>query len=347
MDVDAAVADRICGRPRVAFAMRSDELLGQLFPSAAMERLQISAKVLSGRALTEFRSPEATRILNEVEVLVTGWGCPLIDETVLSTAPRLRLIAHAAGTVKNHLSPAVWKRGVQVTTAAQANAGPVADYTLAFILLAGKRAFSAAAQLARDQGNFRSSSLGDDTGNCGTTVGIIGASRVGRLVLERLRPFKHDVLLATPELSGQEAAELGATLVPLDELMRRSSIVSLHAPALEETKGMIDRRRLKSMPNGATFINTARGALVDHDALREEVMSGRLNAVLDVTDPEPLPTGDPLYTLPNVFLTPHIAGAMGNELSELGRYIVREIERYAAGESLAHSVAARDLDRTA
>ena len=101
------------------------------------------------------------------------------------------------------------------------------------------------------------------------------------------------------------------------------------------------------MPNGATFINTARGALVDHDALREETTSGRISAILDVTDPEPLPTGDPLYDLPNVILTPHIAGSMGNELSEMGEYAVREVQRFAAGEPLAYPVTITDLETAA
>jgi len=334
-------------RPRVAFAMRSDELLAQVLPAPVLADLARSADVVSPHALTEFTSPDARRVLREVDVLITGWGSPVIDAAVLADAPRLRLIAHAAGTVKGHVTRAVWESGVQVTTAAQANAGPVADYTLAFILLAGKRAFAAARALAGAQGDFSKARLRTDVGNYGTTVGIIGASRVGRLVLERLRPFKHEVLLATPELSAHQAAELGATLVPLDELMRRSTIVSLHAPVLDSTRGMIGARQLKAMPDGATFINTARGALVDHDALREETISGRIDAILDVTDPEPLPTGDRLYDLPNVIITPHIAGSMGNEVSEMGDYAVREVERFAAGRPLAYPVTIADLEMAA
>lgn len=334
-------------RPRVAFAMHSDQLLAEVLPASVLAGLASVADLASPHALTEFTSPQARSVLRDVDVLITGWGSPVIDAAALEAAPRLRLVAHAAGTVKGHVTRDVWERGVQVTTAAQANAGPVADYTLAFILLAGKRAFAAAAQLRREQGDFRKSHLRTDVGNYGTTVGIIGASRVGRLVLERLRPFKFDVLLATPELTPQQAAELGATLVPLDELMRRSTIVSLHAPVLDSTRGMIGSRQLKAMPDGATFINTARGALVDHDALRAETVGGRIDAILDVTDPEPLPSGDVLYDLPNVILTPHIAGSMGNEISEMGEFAVREVKRFTAGEPLAYPVAITDLEMAA
>lgn len=327
--------------------MHSDDLLAQLFPASALADLEGTAQLLSPHVLTEFASPEAKRVLRETDVLVTGWGCPLIDASVLASAPNLRLVAHDAGTVKGHVSPAVWERGVQVTTAAQANAGPVADYTLAFILLAGKRAFAAAKQLRLEQEDFRKSHLPTDVGNYGTTIGIIGASRVGRLVLERLRPFKYNVLLATPELTPQQATQLGATLVPLDELMSRSAVVSLHAPVLKATRGMIGAVQLEAMPDGATFINTARGTLVDHDALRAQTISGRISAILDVTDPEPLLAGDALYTLPNVILTPHIAGSMGNELSEMGEYAVREVKRFAAGERLAYPVTITDLEMAA
>ena len=184
-------------------------------------------------------------------------------------------------------------------------------------------------------------------GNFRTTVGIIGASRVGRLVLELLRPFDFTVLLATPELSAEQAQDLGARLVSLGELMSQSRIVSLHAPLLPETIGMLGRAQLASMPDGAVLINTARGALVDHDALRDEVLRGRISAVLDVTDPEPLPTGDPLYGLPNVTLTPHIAGSMGNELARLGAAAVAEIERLATGQPPLFPVDLDDLGRTA
>jgi phosphoglycerate dehydrogenase-like enzyme len=333
-------------RPRAAFAMGSDTLRAELFPAGLLARLNETADVESG-VLTEFSSPGAKQVLSDIDVLITGWECPLIDAAVLEAAPKLRLVAHTGGTVKPYVDPEVWVRGVAVTSAAEANAWPVAEFTLGCILLSGKNAVSAAHTLSAAQESFDRASLLGDVGNFHTTVGIIGASRVGRLVLELLRPFDFTVLLATPELSADEAQELGARLVSLDELMAQSRIVSLHAPLLPQTIGMIGRRQLASMPDGAVFINTARGALVDHDALRDEVLRGRISAVLDVTDPEPLPTGDPLYDLPNVTLTPHIAGSMGNELARLGAAAIDEIERFAAGLPQLFPVGQADLGRIA
>jgi phosphoglycerate dehydrogenase-like enzyme len=127
----------------------------------------------------------------------------------------------------------------------------------------------------------------------------------------------------------------------------RSDIVSLHAPDIPETHHMLDRARLALIRDGGVLINTARGALVDHEALTEELVSGRLRAVLDVTEPEPLPADSPLYRLPNVFLTPHIAGSLGNELQRLGTIVVEEVERLAAGLPPLHEVRHADLARVA
>jgi phosphoglycerate dehydrogenase-like enzyme len=162
-------------------------------------------------------------------------------------------------------------------------------------------------------------------------------------VLELLRPFDFEVLLADPHVEADEAARLGARLVGLDALMAGADIVSVHAPDLPETRRLVNAERLAAMKDGAVLVNTARGSLVDTDALVAELATGRISAILDVTDPEPLPTDSPLFDLPNLFLTPHVAGSQGNELARMGRFIVEEAERLAAGEALLHAVDPRLL----
>ena len=184
-------------------------------------------------------------------------------------------------------------------------------------------------------------------GNFRKVIGIVGASLIGRRVVELLQPFDFSVLLHDPFLAADEAAALGVELCDLDALMARSDIVSLHAPILPATRHMIEARRLALLRDGATLINTARGWLVDHAALQAELVSGRINAVIDVTEPEVLPAGSPLYELPNVLLTPHIAGALGGERERLGDAIVAEIERYVHGEPLRHVVTRERLERMA
>ncbi len=178
-------------------------------------------------------------------------------------------------------------------------------------------------------------------------MGIIGASRIGRRVIELLRPFDLDVLLYDPYAAPQEAAALGVEPVSLDDLCARSSVVSVHAPQLPATHHMISTRQLAAMPAGATLINTARGSLVDENALLPELASGRLNAVLDVTDPELPPPDSPLYDLPNVLLTPHIAGSLGGELHRMADQALDELERYAQGLPFADPVRPESLRHSA
>jgi len=276
--------------------------------------------------------------LERAEVVLSGWGCPRLDTTVLDRAPSLRAIVHAAGGVKGHVTDACWDRGLEVSTAAGANAEPVAEYTLARILLAGKAADRMARAYRERRAAIDLLSEFPHAGNLGKTVGIVGASRIGRRVIELLEPFDLRVLVSDPYVEGS---------VALDELLTASDVVSLHAPSLPSTRHLLDARRLALLRDGATLINTARGALIDQDALVAELVSGRIDAVIDVTVPEVLPAGSPLYDLPNVVLTPHIAGALGVEVRRLGASALDELERYARGEPFAHPVTRADLDRIA
>uniref|UniRef100_A0AAU2V3J3 Hydroxyacid dehydrogenase n=1 Tax=Streptomyces sp. NBC_00003 TaxID=2903608 RepID=A0AAU2V3J3_9ACTN len=285
--------------------------------------------------------------LAEARILLTCWGAPPLTRDVLDAAPNLRAVVHAAGSVKHHITDACWERGIAVTSAAAANALPVAEYTLAAILFAGKEVLRSAQRYAELRTAPEWLSETERTGNYRRTVGIVGASRIGRRVIELLRPFDFEVLLYDPYVSGTEAVSLGVEQVPLDALCARSSVVSVHAPQLPETHRMIDARRLALMPTGATLVNTARGSLVDEPALLAELLSGRLHAVLDVTDPELPPRESPLYDLPNVLLTPHIAGSLGNELHRMADQALDEVERFAAGVPFADPMLPEALDHSA
>ncbi|MGW8329007.1 hydroxyacid dehydrogenase [Streptomyces sp. NPDC055897] len=281
------------------------------------------------------------------EVLLTCWGAPPLTADVLDAAPKLRAVVHAAGSVKHHITDACWERGIAVTSSAAANALPVAEYTLAAILFAGKEVLRSAQRYAELRTAPEWLSETERTGNYRRTVGIVGASRIGRRVIELLRPFDFEVLLYDPYVSGTEAVALGVEQVSLDELCSRSSVVSVHAPQLPETHGMIGAHQLALMPAGATLVNTARGSLVDEPALLAELLSGRLHAVLDVTDPELPPRESPLYDLPNVLLTPHIAGSLGNELYRMADRALDEVERFAAGVPFADPVLPAALHHSA
>ncbi|ONK15506.1 hydroxyacid dehydrogenase [Streptomyces sp. MP131-18] len=332
-------------RPSALFVLDAQHL-PMLFPPAVLSRLTTVADIDPGLVAADFHDPRIGPLLPSLDVLITGWGCPQVPSEVLAAAPRLRAVLHTGGSVRHLLPTRGWQRGLVVSSAAAANALPVAEYTLAMILLAGKDALGLADRL-RAERRFTLGKIHPGIGNLGRRVGIIGASRIGRRVIELLRPFDFDVSLYDPYVDDAAADRLGVRSAGLAELLADSDIVSVHAPANDGTRHLIDRSGLALMRDGAVLINTSRGSLVDTGALTAELAAGRLRAVLDVTEPEPLPADSPLYGLPNVLLTPHIAGSHGNELRRLGLTVVEELERLLAGVPLLHRVTPEQLDRAA
>jgi len=287
--------------------------------------------------------------LGSIEIVLGSWGCNVLDDALLTRMPKLRFLAYAAGSVKRTVTPATWDRGVVVSSAAAANAVPVAEFAFAAVVMLAKDVFRTRDALRETRGRAATTGVGPrgELGTRGMRVGLVGASTIGRLLIERLATLDVTVAVADPYLDEDDARELGVTRMQLDELFAWSDIVSLHAPELPSTRHLVDADRLAEMHDGAWLLNTARGSLVDTDALTRECVAGRLNAFIDTSDPEPLPEESPLYDLSNVILTPHIAGSLGSELSRMGDLAVSEIARFVAGRALQHEVRADDLDRIA
>jgi phosphoglycerate dehydrogenase-like enzyme len=277
-------------------------------------------------------------LLASADVIFTGWGGPLIDDRFLAAAPRLKAVFHGAGAAAPILTDAVWGRGVQVTTAYAANAVPVAEYTLATMLFSLKHGWQLARQVRQEQ-RFPNRHQAGAPGCYGSTVGLVSMGMVARTLLRMLEPFELKVLTYDPFLTEDEAQALGVERVSLEELFRASHVVSLHTPLLPETRGLITGEHVASMRPGATLINTARGEIIREREMLD-VLARRpdLQAVLDVAEQEPPDRRSPLYTLPNVVLTPHLAGSVGAECRRMGRYMVDELQRYVSGKPLKWAV---------
>lgn len=294
--------------------------------------------------LVDIYAPPQTRrsvaadptVLAQAELIFSGWGAPAMDAAFLAAAPRLRAVFYGAGSIRNMVTDAFWERGIVVTSAYAANAIPVAEFTLAQILFSLKRGWHYVLSTKRE-GRFPERT--PMPGAYGSTVGLISLGMIGRRVCELLRPFDLHVVAYSRRPNPDTARELNVEFCSLDDIFRRSDVVSLHTPWLKETEGMITGAHLAAMKQGATFINTARGAVVREDEMIQ-VLRERpdLCAVLDVTYPEPPVPGSPLYSLPNVVLTPHIAGSMYGECRRMGRYMVEELQRYLAGEPLRWAI---------
>jgi len=275
---------------------------------------------------------ENPSVLRDAEVIFSGWGGPKMDEDFLAHAPNLKAVFYGAGSVKGIVTDALWDRGIIVTSAYAANAIPVAEYTISQILFCLKRGWHFALYIKRE-GKYPKRDW--VPGAYGSTVGIISLGMIGRRVCRLLRNFDLKVIAYDPFVKPEEAQQLGVELCSLDDVFKRADVVSLHTPWLKETEGMITGRHFELMKPNASFINTARGAIVRENEIIE-VLKRRpdIQVVLDVTYPEPPEPGSPLYTLPNVILTPHIAGSLCKECNRMGRYMVDELKRYINGEPL-------------
>lgn len=319
-----------------------------VFPSDVRERLAALGDVEVLDRPEDWHVPGSQAALAGAQVIVTGWRTGRLAEAELDRAPHLQAIIHSAGTVRFLLPESVFERGIRVSTQAVTNARPVAEYTLGAILLALKESWRASNHYRANRVKVDRQQVMPTAGIANKRVGLIGASTIGRQVVELLRPFDVQVAVFDPFLDHDEAERLGVIPIgTLDELMGTSDVVSVHAPLLSSTRGMVSASHLAQMRDGTTLINTARGALIDQDALIAELESGRIDAVIDVTDPEVPPADSRLWTLPNLFLTPHIAGTVGTELPRLGHGAVDEVERVLHGRDLKYEVTATSFTNLA
>lgn len=289
-----------------------------------------------GPAQTEESIRHRPDLLEPCEVIFAGWGCPRLDLDFLSAAPNLKLVLYAAGTTRGIISEEMWSRNILLSSSYVSNALPVVEYTLATIFFSLKQGWHYALKTKRD-GHYPEKR--PVAGGYGSTVGLVSMGVVARLLCERLRPFDLNLAVFDPFLSAEEARDLNVRRMGLKELFEKSDVVSIHAPELPETNGLITGELIAAMKPGATLINTARGSVIREDELIE-VVSGRpdLQVVLDVTAPEPPMPGSPLYHLPNVVLTPHIAGSLDLECRRMSQAMIEELHRYLKGEPLLWAV---------
>ena len=282
--------------------------------------------------------------LKDLEVIFSTWGMPALTRQELDGLPCLKAVFYAAGSVQPFARPLL-ERGILVVSAWHANAVAVAEFTLAQILLANKGYFQNT-QNCRRRVPWREAPHGE--GNYGETVALLGAGAIGRRLIGLLQPFHLHLLVFDPYLSPDEAARLGVEKVSLEEAFTRAGVVSNHLADKPETERMLDGSLMMRLRDGATFINTGRGRTLDEDGLAR-VLQARpsLTALLDVTHPEPPEPDSPLYTLPNVHLTSHIAGAIGNEVLRMADCCLEEFAAWQAGRPLQYAISLTQLETMA
>ena len=288
------------------------------------DKLYTKADVLKGGCL-------------DVEYIFSTWGMTAFTvEEIKKYLPSLKAIFYAAGSVQ-HFAKEFLDCGVKVFSAWMANAMPVAEYAVQ-IILANKGFYQSTVRARADYFDAKEF-FRKFKGNYDANIGILGDGAIGSMVIERLLEYKLNVFVYSITMTEDRAKELGVTLCSLEEIFSRCDVISNHLANNPQTVGMINRKCLSSMPDYATFINTGRGAQVDETALIEALeQNPTRTAVLDVTYPEPPEEGSKLYTLPNVFLTPHIAGSAGNEVRRMAEYMAQESENLLSGNSTKYEV---------
>lgn len=298
---------------------RFDDVYGPEERAAIERHIHIQAPPLD--------APDVT-LLKATDVLITAWGAPRLSKELLDDAPRLGLVLYGAGSVRQIVTPESWARGVRITTAAEAIAVSVAEFAVSQILYALKHGWRYVLQSRRTSSAVP---RGPEPGANGSVVGLVGLGATGRATARLLS--RHDVVVQAADPYAD------ARTIGIDKLFATSDVVSLHAPLIDSTRGMVGEELLSRMKPDATLINTARGGLIDERALMAVLIKRPdLFAVLDVTDPEPPPPGSPLFELPNVVVTPHLAGSLGTERRRQGRAMADELARYVAGQPLHHEV---------
>lgn len=323
--------------PKIRLAMLMDqEMFERAFSKEDLAFLETFAELVNRPPYPDKITAEYMREqLPTAQAAFSCWGTPVFTKEVLDSAPELRVILHGAGTPKAIVSDEVWARGIRVATAAPVIAVDVAETALGAMIYLGKRFRQFEAIMAGRRWDKAKTLVNAQKPymtrlNYLTTVGVISASHVGVHMIRLLKPFGVKTLLYDPFVTKDYARELGVELVEeLGELMRRSDIVTCHAPKLGATNGLVSREMLSLLRDGALFINTSRGSCVDEAALTEELKTGRISAYLDVFETEPLDPASELYNLENVIVTPHISGGHTvNGGFERGNYIVNQLFTY-------------------
>lgn len=330
--------------PTIAVTI-GQEHYARMFSHRAWDRLNALGDVVHHPGQAPATKPDLMALLPQADACITSWEVAPLDSQVIEAASSLKIIVHLGGSVKRYLSEAVWERRIQVSSAAPALAIDVAETTLGLIIMALKRAWPLS-QTVRD-GGWRDTPRWPAGETFGRTIGIVGAGAVGRHVIHLLHAFDVEIMVYDPFLKASDLGLANVRQVGLEDLLQSCDVVTLHAPEMPSTYHLLDADRLSLMKADAVLVNTARGSLIDEKALTNHLAQhDDFFAFLDVTDPEPPDLVSPLRQLPNVIVTPHIAGCIRN-CARMSEWAAEELRRFFAGEPLQNEIRPDAFDRIA
>lgn len=323
--------------------------VSRVYSDTCMKKLHAELDFPTDHVIGENELEKYKNELAHTDYIFSTWGMPsLSSEQIREYLPNVSAVFYAAGSVQYFARPFI-ENGIAVFSAWAANGIPVAEYTFAEIILATK-GFYQRLHRQSDGAAWDNRSVGVDfPGNYDIKIGIIGAGMIGKMVIERLHTLDNaEILVFDPFLSDENAEKLGVKKVELHTLFEESDVISNHLANNPQTVGMLNADCFDRMKKNATFINTGRGAqVVEDDLIRALIEVPTRAAVLDVTYPEPPKADSPLYTVKNVFLTPHIAGSLGNEVHRMAEFMYEEYSAFDKNLPTRYGVTLKMLETMA
>lgn len=312
----------------------------QFFPPENIERIEsLFDEVIWNTTGRAFTKEEVIERIGDCDALLTCWGSVTVDKEILDNAPKLKIIAHMAGSVASIVTPEVYERGILVIGANDREfSESVAEGALAYTLTKLRRLDETARLLPKEKGAawhklFESRGLYD------RTVGIVSFGAIAEYFVKLLQPFHCNIKVYSRSIADEKLEKYHMTRASLEEIFSTCDVISIHTAWNAQTEGMINKELISMMKDNALIVNTARGAVIDEEALTEELKTGRIQAALDVFYPNEPPLDDnPLWNMDNVLMVDHRGGPTPDRYPYIGKSITLDVYNYLKDGTIPDNV---------
>lgn len=315
---------------KILVSIPDGEVRDSFFSEELRVRLERLGCVEWNANAEQYGEEELAEKLRGVDICISGWGNTPFHEKTLKYADKLKLIAHIGGSVRPMVGDAAFERGIRVCSGNRVFAESVAEGVLTYMLCSLRKIGEYEARMAAGEWP----SLIGTRGLLGRSVGLVGYGMIAEYLVKFLKPFGCRIMVSSRHISAEELAEAGIEAAAAEEIFRTCDIVSLHSSLTARTKHSIGADLLNSMKDGALLVNTARGALIDEEALVSVLQERPVWAALDVFETEPLPMDSPLRECERVLLMPHAAGPTADRRYVVTSHVLDDIGRFLNGEPL-------------
>ncbi|MGZ9585791.1 hydroxyacid dehydrogenase [Paenibacillus marinisediminis] len=315
---------------KILVTIPKGHIFNTFFSDELMWKLEEIGEVVWNEGGDQFTKEQLCANLKDVDICVTGWGTPIFDEEVLRHANKLRLVAHTGGSVRPYVTDEAYGQGIRATSGNLVFAESVAESVIAYALASLRDIPRYSSELKQGiwPDNFNNKGLLDKT------IGIVGYGMISKFVIEMLKPFHANIKVFSRHIAEEELVKHNMQKADLPEIFSTCDIVSIHSGNTKENYHLITEDLMNRMPDGSLLINTARGAIIDEEAMCRVLEKGKIKAVLDVFEVEPLPPGHKLMELDNAILMPHMGGPTIDRRLIVTRTLIEDMKSFLNGEPM-------------